>query len=451
VDDTEDAFTKPKREKRDQKGKVKATGNNTKRDSKVLASLDDADWLMEGDVSDDGGLINNKGGRKTNPVLLLVSRICRRAIKPGNALGFENIGEAAARSQKLIEKATATANTMTKQKGKKSKDPDLHVRCIGSVGCKTTWATPRSQLRVFAHVKSCKWVPFALRKQVMAQMSDGSLGDKVEVMDAEEDEVSGQEGSGMDGGSDLDGTGSDSDQPHAKRQKSLAVGRPSGSKSVYDLARQSGKQQFKNRADFALLLFLCCNCLPPYVVDSRHFKQLVKVLHPWYKPPHSSTIADNLVPTEATRVRGLQIAYLKTCRDLSISFDGGKIRRPRSVYTVNVTTPDRRSFLVEGDDASNLSHTGKYNAELLEEVGCQLYLQNYLVMGYLQTILEIGPGRFSAASADNTGNTRVGRSLTHDRWPWILNLQDPCHKLSLTCKDVCKLDEFHDVSYSWLQ
>jgi hypothetical protein len=137
---------------------------------------------------------------------------------------------------------------------------------------------------------------------------------------------------------------------------------------VQDLARQGGRKAVKDRADFALLLFLCCNCLPPCVVDSQQFKNLVKALHPWYKAPHSSTIADNLVPTEATRVRGLQIAYLKTCRDLTISFDGGKIRRPQSVYTVNVTTPDRRSFLVEGDDTSNLSHIGKYNAELLEEV-----------------------------------------------------------------------------------
>ena len=64
----------------------------------------------------------------------------------------------------------------------------------------------------------------------------------------------------------------------------------------------------------------------------------------------------------------------------------------------------------------------------------------------MQTIEEIGPSRFSGASADNTGNTRSGRFKTSTRWSWILNLQDPCHKLSLAIKGICKLDEFIEVS-----
>jgi hypothetical protein len=130
---------------------------------------------------------------------------------------------------------------------------------------------------------------------------------------------------------DESATDSTSAEPGAKRQKSSrgTIVKPSRSKSVHQLATQGGKQAVKARADFALLLFLCCNCLPPRVVDSIQFKNLVKVLHPWYKAPHSSTIADNLVPTEANRVRVLQIAYLKTCRDLTISFDGGN----RDLYT----------------------------------------------------------------------------------------------------------------------
>ena len=340
-----------------------------------MASTDDPSWLTEDDVSDGEGFGKNRGGRPTNPVLLLVSRICRRVVKPKNGFFEKPVDEKGPKPTK------ATTGSV---KAKKEKDPDVRVRCIGSVGCKTTWATPRSQIRVFGHVKSCKWVPKLLRKQVMMLMAKDSLGDIAEALDTSEsegDSLLEKEEESINGRGDESATDSTSAEPGAKRQKSSrgTIVKPSRSKSVHQLATQGGKQAVKARADFALLLFLCCNCLPPRVVDSIQFKNLVKVLHPWYKAPHSSTIADNLVPTEANRVRVLQIAYLKTCRDLTISFDGGKIRRPRSVYTVNVTTPDRRSFLVEGDDASHLSHTGNYNAELLEEVSYGRPYSNLLI------------------------------------------------------------------------
>jgi hypothetical protein len=142
---------KPEPAKRDQKGKAKAQAkpNNTKRDTKMLATFNDPDWLTEADT-DDGGLKKNKGGRNTNPVLLLVSRLCRRVVKPGNALKFEVGGDAAMGMEKRKEKEEVTA--VTKKWQKKGKDPNLRVRCIGSMGCKTTWATPRNQLHVFGPI-----------------------------------------------------------------------------------------------------------------------------------------------------------------------------------------------------------------------------------------------------------------------------------------------------------
>ncbi|KIM91523.1 hypothetical protein PILCRDRAFT_83731 [Piloderma croceum F 1598] len=300
------------------------------------------------DVSDGEGFGKNRGGRPTNPVLLLVSCICRHVVKPKNGFFEKPVDEKGLKATKV---------TTGSAKVKKEKDPDVRVRCIGSVSCKTTWATPHSQIQVFGHMKSCKWVPKTLQKQVMVLMAKDSLGDIAEALDTSE---------------------SEGDRLLEEEEESI------------------------NRQ-----------------VDSIQFKNLVKVLHPWYKALHSSTITDNLVPTEANCVQVLQIAYLKTCRDLTISFDGRKIRRPQSVYTINVTTPDRHSFLVEGDNASHLSHTGNYNAELLEE-----------------TIEEIGPG-----------NTRSGRFKTSTRWSWILNLQDPCHKLSLAIKGICKLDEFSETRF----
>ncbi|KAG1724896.1 uncharacterized protein EDB91DRAFT_1062575 [Suillus paluster] len=92
----------------------------------------------------------------------------------------------------------------------------------------------------------------------------------------------------------------------------------------------------------------------------------------------------------------IMVDYLKTQLNLTIMFDGGKIRKPKSFYTVHVTTADRRTLLLELDDSSMLSHTARYIGELLESV-----------------ILDIRPYRFSGSSLDDTGNTKNSRNITH--------------------------------------
>jgi hypothetical protein len=175
-DDENKIEAKPQPKKRRRKGDPKKP---SKRDSKVLASMDDPSWLTEDDVSDGEGFGKNRGGRPTNPVLLLVSRICRRVVRPKNGFFEKPVDEKGLKPTKV---------TTGSGKAKKEKDPDVRVRCVGSVGCKTTWATPRSQIRVFGHVKSCKWVPKTLRKQVMTLMAKDSLGDIAEALDTSESE-----------------------------------------------------------------------------------------------------------------------------------------------------------------------------------------------------------------------------------------------------------------------
>lgn len=69
------------------------------------------------------------------------------------------------------------------------------------------------------------------------------------------------------------------------------------------------------------------------------------------------TLADTLIPNESARITKTMFDYLKTQCNLTITFDGGKIRKPKLFNTVHVTTTDRRTLLLELDDASILSHT----------------------------------------------------------------------------------------------
>lgn len=62
-----------------------------------------------------------------------------------------------------------------------------------------------------------------------------------------------------------------------------------------------------------------------------------------------------------------------------------------------------------------------------------------------QGIRSIGPENVIASASDSTGNTKLAREILIKLFPWILNLPDPLHHLSLTVKDISKLTFFKVV------
>jgi hypothetical protein len=66
---------------------------------------------------------------------------------------------------------------------------------------------------------------------------------------------------------------------------------------------------------------------------------------------------------------GRKINHLKECRDLMLSFDGGKLGK-KKFYSIHATTPNRQSFCLDLDDVTRLSQTGDYIYELLKKVHC---------------------------------------------------------------------------------
>ena len=129
-----------------------------------------------------------------------------------------------------------------------------------------------------------------------------------------------------------------------------------------------GKKQWKVRVDKALMKFIVCAGLPPTVLDATEFKEFATILNSGWNPPSSSTITRKLIPEEAAQINVAIRKYLQKHHNLTITFDGGKIRRPKAIYTIHVTTPDRRSFCMDIDDGSQLSHSATYIVEALERV-----------------------------------------------------------------------------------
>jgi hypothetical protein len=133
---------------------------------------------------------------------------------------------------------------------------------------------------------------------------------------------------------------------------------------VFGKFRAEGKEALQEKGNNALLKFIICCGIPPNVLTTRQFKNFVAVLNGHSSPPSRTTFEDKLATTYAAPMRIAQLEYLKTCTDLQISFDGGKLKK-KGFYSVHVTTFDRTSYCLELDDGSRLSHTGEYICELL--------------------------------------------------------------------------------------
>lgn len=293
--------------------------------------------------------------------------------------------------------------------------PKKRVRCLGSKGCHTTWKWPRARQRIFKHAKDCKYLPNSLHRRVCNEMAKNAAGPEAQIIGT--DSESGAEGHGT---------------KRARTEPAIAATSKSG--TTFKPFFREGKKALQNNADHALLLLITCCGVPPNVVSSKEFRNFVSVLNPDYHSPSESTLSDRLIPDEAANIDRATISYLKTCRNLTITFDGGKLRRAKGLYSVHITTAERRTFCMTLDDASCLSHTGNYVAELLSEY-----------------INAIGPYNFSGSCSDNTGNTSKGRRLTSEVFRHILNLQDAPHELDLTIENICSLPYFKPVGSTELE
>jgi hypothetical protein len=143
---------------------------------------------------------------------------------------------------------------------------------------------------------------------------------------------------------------------------------PLKQKSIYPSQRKARISALKDQLDFDVLKLICVGGIPPSKVDSKEWKEMWKHGNPDYEPASSAVLTETQIPNEAARIKTLQLQHLRTCDDLTITFDGNTTKMPQSVYTVHVITPVRRVFLVEGDESSEESHTGAKIHEVLRKV-----------------------------------------------------------------------------------
>jgi hypothetical protein len=234
-------------------------------------------------------------------------------------------------------------------------EPDKKItRCIGAEnGCTHTAAMPRNKIRIFNHAADCEHLPKGLREEINASMAKDAPSVKLANIQSQLNDI----------------------PPPAKRlrldeymstsSQSLSPSstlRPTTStqRSVAPAARKAKQAEIKAQLDFDTVKLFCVGGIPINKVNLPEWKALLQHANPLYEPMSASTLEDSLIPREASRVRTLALEYLRTCENLSITFDGNTTRMPQSIYTIHVTTADRRVFLFEGNEASEDSHTADH-------------------------------------------------------------------------------------------
>ncbi|KAI6143942.1 hypothetical protein BKA82DRAFT_4017174 [Pisolithus tinctorius] len=219
----------------------------------------------------------------------------------------------------------------------------------------------------------------------------------------------------------------------AKRSPSVTLSLQKGSDkqpSVFHLAKKAHIEQLSNQLDADIVSLFCIGGIPPSKADLPQWKTLWKHAVPDYAPASLSKLEEYHIPTEAAYMRKKQLDHLHTCDNLSITFDGQTTCLPQSVYTIHIITPSCHVFLFDGNEASNESHTGDHLFIVLNNI-----------------ITQVGPEWFSCICSDDAGNTCLARKRIQAKYPWIVNIPDPCHRMNLLVKDICLIPFFRDVSH----
>ena len=251
------------------------------------------------------------------------------------------------------------------------------VRCIASAGCHTTWHYPRVQNRVLRHVMGCGYVAMMTRGSQLVQDAIETLAAKNPKLLAELTKKIGEKRK-------VTVVETEEDQRPSKRNKanlshvfdtSMETSSRGGGASItpdvigdkMGVFKTEGRHLLEQEANKALVEFIICCGIAPNILTANSFKHFIESLKTRYTLPSRNKFEDALVPTYATAVRVSILSHLQECRDLNISFDGGKLTK-RKFYSVHVTTSGRQSFCLELDNVSRLSQTGEYLQELLKKV-----------------------------------------------------------------------------------
>jgi len=136
----------------------------------------------------------------------------------------------------------------------------------------------------------------------------------------------------------------------------------------YEEVHRLGKEQRFKMLDMAILKFFCVCGIPTSVASHDAWQDIFRIGVRGYKAADRNKLEDEHIVSEAERIRQLQVDYLRTQENITVSCDGGTARNHNAYWTVHMSTMEHIVYLMETREATNVSHTGEWIMQLVLEV-----------------------------------------------------------------------------------
>ncbi|KAI6023515.1 ribonuclease H-like domain-containing protein [Pisolithus microcarpus] len=105
-------------------------------------------------------------------------------------------------------------------------------------------------------------------------------------------------------------------------EPSVAMKKQDGNGTLAAIVVKEGRKKQKETGDYHIMKFIVCCGIPPTVMDSAEWKEVVAALNPHYQPLSSTTLTKKLIVNEAAKITATINKILLGCHNLTITFDG---------------------------------------------------------------------------------------------------------------------------------
>ena len=252
--------------------------------------------------------------------------------------------------------------------------PEKHIfRCKG--GCGKTFSN-RNGARIIRHATGCHRLPAEPRKQAKAEVARKAPSQQLNNDDPESTKIVNETSNDVEGkGNNV--PGSVIVMKKRKIEEVVEAGgvtvkskaqKTASSSPFLEKAKALGRKERHRKLDLAVVKLFCCSGIPTYISDLDVWKDLLYLADPTYSPASRAKLEEIQIIGEAEIIQQIQLNYLKTQDNLTVSCDGGTAIGGAAFFTVHVSTEDRKVYLMEVREATAESHTAVWIKNLVLEV-----------------------------------------------------------------------------------
>jgi hypothetical protein len=226
-------------------------------------------------------------------------------------------------------------------------------RCAGT--CGTTYAS-RNLARIVRHATGCSKLDAELRKRAKAHAATQAPSRKLPIGDPESTKIQKPDGENKvknrDGGRDV----------------AMLKKRKADEMDWFEEAKKLGRKERHEKLDLAVVNLICCSGIPSYILDLDVWKGVFAYADPTYRPAKRAKLEEIQIIGEAESIHEIQLAYLRTQENITVSCDGGTTKGREAFWTLHMSTAGRKVFLIDVREATAVSHTAVWIKNFVLEV-----------------------------------------------------------------------------------